>query len=480
MRRTLKQFLPNALSALLVFASMQLHAFEIAGNKWATGETEFYVGMNGTAASGITWNAAFIAALNEWNSETSFNFIVREENRDPCMNDGLSSVDFREDLCGSAFGQNTLAVTIRRFTSTTLGEPNISEANVIIDQNKEFNVFDGNIVQLGVKGVDLRRVALHELGHVIGLDHESSNLAIMAPTVGNLDRLQADDIAGAELLYDGRINCAVTELAYGLIDNELDSTDCRVSELLPGSSDTSPIDLYRFSLTSTATLSLGMTSPILDSVLLIADENLQVVGFDNKNSNECNSTLTQFLQPGTYYLMANTFDVPVKTECGNSGEYQINAALNSAGLNPLGASASLSGAAVNATFSGGISANDGVSFTNQFSSNSSLDISARIDIEPGHAGQPGFLVIAAVFGDQILFLNEAGQFVDSAASPGVIVRASNKTLSAVEQLTIVENLVPAALGISEALVGFYFGYGLESSPSELYYHQAPLNLIISP
>ncbi|MBL4729326.1 MAG: hypothetical protein JKY40_08460, partial [Gammaproteobacteria bacterium] len=75
---------------------------------------------------------------------------------------------------------------------------------------------------------------------------------------------------------------------------------------------------------------------------------------------------------------------------------------------------------------------------------------------------------------------EQGQFVDSAANPGVITRASNKTLAAVEDLTIVENLVPASLGINEILVGFFFGYGLVSSPNELYYHQAPLNLIIAP
>ena len=466
--------------ASLILVSPQTSAFEIDGSKWPTGEIEFYVDIDGTAASGISWNAAFIAAMNDWNTQTSFNFIVREENRDPCANDGFNSVDFRADFCGSGFGSSTLAVAVRRFSPAILGEPTIAEANIIVDQNKQFNVFDGNLVQFGVQGVDFRRVALHELGHVIGLEHETSSQAIMAPNIGNLDRLQADDIAGAEKLYDGAINCAVTDLAFGSINNSLDINDCMVSELLPGSSDTSPIDLYRFALTNTATLSLGMTSATLDSVLLIADANLQVIGFDNKSSNQCNSTLTQFLQPGTYYLMANTFDVQVKTECGITGDYQINAALSSGGKNPLGSSASLSGGAINATFSGGITSNDGISFTNQFSPGASLDISARIDIDPLHAGQAGFLVVAAVFEGQVLFLNGQGQFVDSAANPGVIVHAADKTLSAVEELTVVENLVPAALGISEALVGFYFGYGLTSTPSELYYHLAPLNLIISP
>jgi hypothetical protein len=466
--------------AALIFLSGQISAFEIDGGKWPTGEIEFFVDMEGTAASGITWNTAFIAAMDDWNNETSFNFILREENRDPCANDGLNSVDFSDTFCGSAFGENTLAVTVRRFNSTVLGGPDISEANIVVDQSKEFNVYDGKLVQFGIQGLDFRRIALHELGHAIGLDHESTNTAIMAPTIGNLDRLQADDIAGAEMLYDGAINCAVSELAFGSINNALDASDCTVSELFPGSSDTSPIDLYRFTLTNAATLSLSMTSPTLDSVLLIADENLQIIGFDNKSGNQCDSLLTEFLQPGSYFLLANTFDIPVKDECGISGDYKINASLSSDGLNPLGSSTSLSGARVNATFSGGITANNGASFTNQFSPSASLDITAQIDIDPQHVGQAGFLVIAAVVDEQILFLNEQGQFVDSAANPGVITRASNKTLAAVEELTIVENLIPASLGINEILVSFFFGYGLVSSPSELYYHQAPLNLIIAP
>ena len=195
-----------------------------------------------------------------------------------------------------------------------------------------------------------------------------------------------------------------------------------------------------------------MTSSTLDSVLLIADENLQVVAYDNKSANECNSSLTSFLRPGRYFLLANTFDKQVDPECEITGDYKITATLSSGSINPLGASNSLSGASVNATFSGGITSNNGLSFTNQFSPDASLNIVGRIDIDPAHVGQAGFVVIAAVVDQQILFLNDAGQFVDSAANPGVIIRASNKTLADIEEFTVVENLVPAAVGISEMLV----------------------------
>ncbi len=468
-----------ALQAVL-FSAVQVFAFEINGNRWLSPEAEYYVDMDGTAASGISWNTAFIAAMNDWSEATSFNFILREGNRNPCANDGFNGVDFSEDFCGTAFGNNTLAITVKRFASVILGEPTIREADIIINQTKEFNVYDGNLGRLGIQGLDFRRVALHELGHAIGLGHETTNNAIMAPNISNLDRLQADDIAGAEKLYDGTINCVVQDLGFGVINDALDSNDCTVSELLPGSRDTSPIDLYRFELSSTATISLNMSSSTLDSVLLVADSNLQIVGFDNKSSNACNSSLTQFLQPGIYFLMANTFDEPIKTECGNSGEYQISASFSSSGQNPLGSATSLSGAVANASFSGGITANDGDSFGNKFTPDASLDISAQITIDPQHQGQTGFLVIAAVTGQQILLLNELGQFIDSAVNPGVITRAANKTLAATENLTVAENLVPASLGISEIVVDFYFGYGLSSNPNELYFHQTPLNLTVAP
>jgi len=49
---------------------------------------------------------------------------------------------------------------------------------------------------------DLRAVALHELGHCIGLDHSEQSSAVMYAYYGGLRTLTADDIAGAQALYD--------------------------------------------------------------------------------------------------------------------------------------------------------------------------------------------------------------------------------------------------------------------------------------
>ena len=461
--------------------SSQVFAFELDGPKWLGAETEFYVELTGISDTGISWNSAFIAAMNDWNNETPFNFILREEAKDPCIRDGLNGVDFKPDLCGSNFGSSTLAVTFRRqLEQQILGEPLIIETDIVINQDVEFNVFDGKLVQFGIQGLDLRRIALHELGHVIGLDHESANLAIMASSIGNIDRLREDDIAGVEALYGGLSNCTIKNLNFGIINAALDSNDCTVQELTSGGSDTSFVEIYRFDLSSETSVAFTMTSPSLDSVLILADTELQFLGFDTKSSNSCDSSLSQVLPPGSYFLVANTYDVPVKEGCGNQGSYQITASFSSGGLTALGSGISLSGGESSAVFRGGITRDNGASFGNQFNSGDSLDISAEIDIDPLHQGQAGFLVVAAMVGEQTLLLNQQGQFVDSAENPGFIEKAANRTLSAVESLSIATNLVPEALNINEIVVDFYVGYGLSSNPGEVYFHQTPLNLTVSP
>jgi hypothetical protein len=55
-----------------------------------------------------------------------------------------------------------------------------------------------------VNAFDVETVALHELGHILGLQHSSVNGAVMFPTVSSnstLRVLQPDDVAGVQQLY---------------------------------------------------------------------------------------------------------------------------------------------------------------------------------------------------------------------------------------------------------------------------------------
>ena len=183
-------------------------AFDFGGEKWPGGETEFYFALEGTSGTGRLWNTAFSEALLDWNGATDFNYILRQESRDPCVSDSLNGVDFTEDVCGTEFGEQVLAVTLISTQKQLLGPPKMIEADIGVNQGVPLDIFDGNLQQLGARfdGVDFRRIALHELGHALGLAHELSASAIMAATVSNLDRLTEDDIAGVNTRFGGLAN----------------------------------------------------------------------------------------------------------------------------------------------------------------------------------------------------------------------------------------------------------------------------------
>lgn len=464
---------------LSLLAAAPAQAFDIAGNKWAGGTVDYYVALEGTSLTGIRWHDAFIDALQEWNQETVFNFVPVEQYSDPCSGNTLSSVDFTDDVCGSDFGENTLAVTLRRLQATVLGPPNLIEADIVVSNDVDYNIYDGPIPQFGIPGLDFRRVALHELGHVIGLDHESSAPAIMAPNISNLDRLQADDIAGVNTLYGGLDACEIRPLAFGVLTDALEASDCTVSELTVGGQDRSFIDVYQLEVLGFTNIALEMTSPTLDSVLILADSALNFFAFDNKSSGSCNSTLNRFLFPGTYFVLTNTYDFPVRDDCGNSGDYTLTAAYSATSLQALGGVTSLLGDVSGASFRGGVTASGGSSFGNRFTPGQSLDVVAEIQVDPIHRGQPGFLVVAALLGDDILLQDASGNFAPyDPAQP--ITRIASKTLGTLEAITIFADLVPAELGIDSVSVDFVVGYGLESQPDELYYHQRPINLTVTP
>lgn len=480
----IKSLLAKPLSALLwllagLGPAQAALGFDITGIKWPNGQTDFYVQIDGLSPSGLSWNAAYLDAIKEWNVNTDFNIVVRNAYRDPCNSEGVSGVDFTDTVCGSEYGKSTLAVTIRKFQSEILGPPSLVEADVVFNTGVDYDIYDGNIVQPGVTGIDFRRVALHELGHVIGLDHESQEPAIMAPNIGNIDRLREDDILGVNTLYGGLASCEISALRFGPQQDSLRAGDCTVDQLTSGEGDSSFIDLYQFTLSAPSTLRFTMSSPTLDSVLLLADANLNFLEADDLAFQLCNSTLETSLQPGTYYLLANTFNSPVKQECTNTGGYTLDTTVISSEFLTLGASSSLLGDVSSATFAGGITANNGLTYSNRFPPTAALDITGQLSIDPTHVGEAGFLVVAGVIEGEILLLNSMGQFVDYDPA-GPLIRAQVTLLQETEVVVAAEGLVPRAIGVEDIEVDFLFGYGLLSEPEELYFHRSPLTLIVDP
>lgn len=455
-------------------------AFDISGIKWPGATTDFYVGLQGSSATAVRWQDAFISAAQEWNATGDFTFNIIEQYQDPCDGRDRNGVDFTPDVCGNSYGSGVLAVTLYKYRTQVLGPPALLQADIVINQDINYNVFDGNLVQLGLNGLDFRRVALHELGHALGLGHEDDEASIMASNIGNLYQLQDDDRDAVSMLYNGLGECAIYNLSPGNRLGVLDNNDCTVAELTVGGTDTSYIDVYQLQLTEPGILDLNMESTDLDSVLLLADANLNYLEFDDKSAGECSSSLRELLMPGTYFVLANTYVDPPRSDCGNVGLYSLQTTLTSTDLPDLGPVQSLTGGTSAAVFRGGISTDNGASFGNQQRNQDSIDIAVEISVDPQHVGESGFIVVAAAIDDTILVQTPTGGFevIDPAA--GDIPHLRNKVLGASESVLVASNLIPAFLGIDNAEVALVVGYGLDSDPAQIYYHQDPLVLNVRP
>ena len=163
------------------------------------------------------WNSAFDEAMARWNARTIFQFRRVREGADPCSNPNENpagnGVKFSETFCGEDWGSTTLATTkISSRNGVTI------QSGIVFNGTKKWNVYSGP-PHHDVN--DFRRVAVHELGHVIGLDHEDQARSIMHSTDDTIEEPQADDIAGVAALYGGIPPPGGTRPANDLFSNAI-------------------------------------------------------------------------------------------------------------------------------------------------------------------------------------------------------------------------------------------------------------------
>ena len=208
------------LTLLCVALSSIVHtllAFNLLNRRWPDGNIamEMQLGVSGALIDGSAdWDDCAIAGLDQWNEHldgagVSFN-AIRNSTRTPAANDSVNSVFFADDIFGTPFGAQTLAVT-QTFIFLEDGIDTTAESDVVFNHAKGFNCFRGP-TGLGAtpersNTTDLQRVAMHEFGHVLGLGHPDQAMppqtvhAIMNAFIGDTDALQLDDIQGALRLY---------------------------------------------------------------------------------------------------------------------------------------------------------------------------------------------------------------------------------------------------------------------------------------
>jgi hypothetical protein len=317
------------------------------------------------------------------------------------------------------------------------------------------------------------------MGHVIGLSHEQGNASIMRSTIGNLFTLQPDDIEGATTLYTGYSNCPVTTIDFGRVSGALSGGDCSVQQLVGGGSDDSLVDTYEFTLAQTTSVTFGMSSSSLDSVLVLMDASSRVLDVDDDSGAGCDARISKTLAAGTYAVLANTF--AEGSECGDTvGPYQITMSYQSNDLIERGGKTSLQGSVSNAEFAGAVKAKNKSTYSNIVKPSEFFDVEGRITVDVQHQGQLGFIVVAGILDSgEILLRNSAGQFIPYDGQGG-ITKASTKVLTALESVSILGNTRASDMGLNDIEVNFLIGYGVNSKPNELYFHSAPINLVVTP
>ncbi|MDO8539118.1 MAG: matrixin family metalloprotease [Opitutaceae bacterium] len=204
---------PLLVAAALALTS-SLHAYSFIGPSWPSGTIPIQLQLDATTTSDVSlplndgsssWNAVAQSALEEWNmnpgrSRFTWTTVPTGTAR---LGDSVNSVTFGSTLYGRDFG-DALAITLVRPLDDDNDAIRTIEADVIVNNKYSWNSYRGN---LRITPYDVRRVLLHELGHVLGLGHpdEATPLqvvaAIMNSRASNTETAQADDIAGVNFLY---------------------------------------------------------------------------------------------------------------------------------------------------------------------------------------------------------------------------------------------------------------------------------------
>jgi hypothetical protein len=187
-------------------------AYYTFGRRWPAGSTivmhlEFGSPSTTLIDGSRDWDSVAEGVLATWNPY--LNGVLFSSVRDSASvasGNRVNTASFADDDFGEPFGSGVLAVTQTFYSPRTNA---ITEADVVFNRARTWNSYRGT---LRPGTVDFRRVALHEFGHVIGLDHpddhNQSVTAVMNSHVSSVDTLQNDDVDGAISLYGATTSAA--------------------------------------------------------------------------------------------------------------------------------------------------------------------------------------------------------------------------------------------------------------------------------
>ncbi len=206
--RSRSAFFVLAAAALCFSGPSKVDGYALEGYFWQIPVVPMRVQMGAAdiaLADGSTdWNSVVENALELWNEQMDrmqFSWTEAGPGTPASFGDGVNSIQFSDTVYGDDFGKNVLAVALTDATGNRT-----TESDVLFNTANRFNSYRGVYAIFGgISYFDLHRIALHELGHALGLDHPDEHNqtvdAIMNAHVSELYTLQTDDIQGAVSLY---------------------------------------------------------------------------------------------------------------------------------------------------------------------------------------------------------------------------------------------------------------------------------------
>ncbi|MDX8389146.1 MAG: Ig-like domain-containing protein, partial [Mariprofundaceae bacterium] len=170
---------------------------------WPGGQASFSI--QEFSNPGGVFDSACQQAINTWNNKANFTLTGINAAVDPCSStggpDSSHGWTFSANDCGLVFGAGVLAVTTSWTSTAFLNGASTTtrvDSDIVFNSSVSWDVHSG--ADTGINR-DFRRVAAHELGHAVGIDHDNGSIALMNTHYGSIEAPQSDDIAALIALY---------------------------------------------------------------------------------------------------------------------------------------------------------------------------------------------------------------------------------------------------------------------------------------